>query len=228
MNRDNTASGARQLTLDLAHRPALGVEDFFLSNSNQMAVALIDSWPDWRQYAQLLVGPAASGKSHLVNVWRLRSGAEMIPANALASSHLQQLAARQPLAVEDIDRAGVDEEALFHLLNRIREGGGQLLLTARTSPAAMAIGLRDLRSRLVALPQVGIDAPDDDLLRAVMIKQFADRQIEVDPPLVDYLMKRIERSLETVVSLVERLDRATLGTGRRITRQLARDVIGRD
>jgi chromosomal replication initiation ATPase DnaA len=227
MNQHNTSAGARQLTLALAHRPALGAEDFFLSRSNELAVALIDSWPDWPQHGQLLLGPAASGKTHLVNVWRLRSGAAMIPAQALAADHLQQLDAQRPLAVEDIDR-GIDEELLFHLLNRMREGGGHLLLTARTGPAGMAIALKDLRSRLLALPQVGIEAPDDDLLRAVIIKQFADRQIEVDPPLIDYLMKRIERSLETVVRVVETLDRATLGTGRRITRQLARDVLGQD
>lgn len=216
----------RQLTLDLAHRPALEAEDFFLSGSNALAVGLIDSWPNWPQYGQLLVGPAACGKSHLVNVWRLRSGAGVIPATALDASYLQGFDADVPIAVEDIDRQGIDEEILFHLLNRIRDANGRLLLTARSAPGGFSIHLKDLRSRLSALPLVDIDAPDDDLLRAVMVKQFGDRLMEVDPPLIDYLLKRIERSMQAVREVVEQLDRATLGTGRRITRQLAGQILG--
>lgn len=214
-----------QLTLDLAHRPALGAEDFFLSNNNALSVALIDSWPRWPQYGCVLTGPEASGKTHLVNVWRLRSGAELIAAGDLDLARLGTLDVARPLAIEDIDRGGGDEETLFHLLNRVREAGGQVLLTTRVEPGLLPIGLRDLRSRLLALPTVAIEPPDDDLLRAVLVKQFADRQIGVDPALVDYLLKRMERSMKALASIVDALDRGTLGTGRRITRPLARQIL---
>ncbi len=217
-----------QLPLDLAHRPAFGAEDFFLSSSNDLAVKLIDDWPAWGQYGQLLIGPAASGKSHLVNVWRLRSNARVFRARDLDADVLPDLAREEAICIEDIDRGPVSEEALFHLLNRVKEQGGHVLLTARASVNELDIELRDLRSRLLALPGICINSPDDQLLKAVMIKQFADRQIEVDPSLVEYLFKRMERSMKAVAEMVEKLDRGALGAGRAITRPLAREILMED
>ncbi len=223
MNR--SSSGPQQMPLDLAHRPAQGAEDFFLSQSNEMAVRLIDDWPYWAKYGQLLVGPVASGKSHLVNVWHLRADALIVKARNLAKDTLKEVSYRQPLCVEDIDRGLQSEETLFHLLNMVNEQGGQVLLTSRCNVASLDLKLQDLRSRLLALPSVSLEAPDDHLLKAVMIKQFADRQIEVGPQIIEYLFKRMERSMQAVSSMVDLLDRGSLGTGRAITKPLAREIL---
>ena len=222
---NSIASKPQQLALDLAHRPAFGAEDFFLSQSNKLAVKLMDDWPHWAQYGQLLEGPGASGKSHLVNVWRLRSNARVIKARDLNDKTLENIDLKQPLCIEDLDRGLASEEALFHLLNKVCEHGGQLLLTSRTAVSKLDIGLDDLRSRLLALPVVSINAPDDRLLKVVMIKLFVDRHIEVEPQLVEYLFNRMERSMSSVVKTVNDLDRSTLGTGRRITKPLARKIL---
>ncbi len=214
-----------QLAFDLAHLPAFGVEDFFLSKSNEMAVRLIDDWPAWGQYGQILAGPAASGKTHLVNVWRLQSNAIMVKAKDLDCQTLQSLDARMPICIEDVDRELSSEANLFHLLNRVKEENGHILLTTRGSISQLPLQLSDLRSRLLALPSLSLNAPDDTLLKAVMIKQFADRQIAIDPRLVEYLFKRMERSMRAVAELVEILDRGALRKGRALTRMLAREIL---
>ncbi len=215
----------RQLALDLAHRPAFGAEDFFLSQSNELAVKLIDDWPHWAQYAQLLIGPEASGKTHLVNVWILRSHAHVIAARDLHKTDLQQLPLDQCICIENLHDGLASEDVLFHLLNKVNENGGQLLLTSRTGIGDLVLKLSDLRSRLLALPSISIKAPDENLLKAVMIKQFSDRQIEIEPQLVEYLFKRMERSLQAVTQIVDELDRGSLGTGRAITKVLAREIL---
>ena len=119
----------------------------------------------------------------------------------------------------------LDEQGLFHLINAVRAGGTHLLLTARRFPAAWGIALPDLASRLKAATIIEIFEPDDLLLAAVITKLFSDRQVEVEPHIVQFLVRRIERSLSTAIGVVERLDRAALEQKTRITRALAAETI---
>ena len=216
---------AQQLTLDFPHRPALGVEDFFVSKTNQAAVELIDQWPTWPALSVYLEGPAASGKTHLAHVWQRASSAAMLRADCLSRAQIALLTEGQALIIEDIDKGIMDEHALFHLINLSKEQGFHILLTGTTSPGQISIDLPDLRSRVRALPVVRIEAPDDTLLRPVLIKQFQDRQLEVSPALIEYILPRMERSFSGVQRFVERLDQLALSSGRRITRQFAGDVL---
>ncbi|MCB1506204.1 MAG: hypothetical protein KDJ47_14595 [Hyphomicrobiaceae bacterium] len=218
-------SAPRQLVLDLPLRSALGMEDFFVSQSNRPAVDLIDSWPNWQHWAAVVAGPEGAGKSHLGHVWQVASGAEAIPAAALDETSLRRLESRGALLVEDIDRGIADDRILFHLLNLAREHKRSILLTSRTPPGEMNIALPDLRSRLRALPLITIAAPDEALIRAVLIKLFADRQLVVEPHVVNFIALRIERSMAAVNAIVERLDREALATRRRVTRALAAVVL---
>jgi chromosomal replication initiation ATPase DnaA len=216
-----------QLVLDLAHRPALGAEDFLVSDSNRAAVTMIDSWPGWPQPSVLVVGPARSGKTHLAHVWELMSGATIVAGTCLGEAIIRQCERRRALVVEDIDQGIADERALFHLLNMSREEGGALLLTSSRPAGELSISLPDLRSRLRALPMVRIEPPDEALLRAVLVKLFADRQLSVEPHVVAHLALNGERSMESAVRLVEEIDRHALATRRRVTRALAAEVLGR-
>jgi chromosomal replication initiation ATPase DnaA len=216
----------RQLSLDLPHRAALGAEDFLVSECNCGAVRLIDSWPDWQDNAQLIIGPAASGKTHLARVWQARSSAETLTPTGLDVGLLDSMGEGTPLIVEDVDRADYDEKALFHLLNLAREKRLFVLLSARDAPNRFDCSLPDLRSRLNALPAVRIGAPDDALLKTVMLKHFADRQLPIDPKVLDFLALRIERSLAAAAVAVAAIDRAALGSGRKLSRQLVVEVLG--
>ncbi len=214
-----------QLTLDLPHRAALGAEDFLVSGCNLAAVRLIDAWPEWQDYVQLLIGPAASGKTHLARVWQALSGAQALDPDHLGIELVDAMSAGTPLVVEDVDRRPYDEKALFHLLNLARENRLFVLLTAQSAPSRWGLELPDLKSRLNAVPAVEIGAPDDALIQTVMLKHFADRQLDIDPKVLTYLALHVDRSLAAAAAAVAAVDRAALATGRKINRQLVIETL---
>jgi chromosomal replication initiation ATPase DnaA len=215
----------RQLALALDHVESFAREDFFGGPSNAQALALIESWPDWTAPAVVLAGPEGSGKSHLAAIWAAEAGARFVSARALAETALQMALATGALVVEDLAESAFEERALFHLINLAREEDAYLLLTARGRPAGWNLSLRDLGSRLKALPVVPIAAPDEPLLRAVLVKLFADRQLAVDEALVGFVLNRIERSFAAVRGAVERLDHEAMRRQRPLTRALAAELL---
>lgn len=215
----------RQLPLDLALTPRYGAEDFLVSPCNEAAYALVERWPDWPHPVLRLVGPEGAGKTHLAAIWAERAGATIADAAAVTLAAVPDLAGAPALVVEDCDRRAIDEHAFFHLLNAMRSTGRSLLLTARTVPEAWGLATPDLLSRLRQSPAVGIGAPDEALLRAVLVKLFVDRQLVVDTSVVESILPRMERSLAAAQRLVAALDREALSRGRRITRPLALAVL---
>ena len=215
----------RQLAFALPHAESLTRDNFQEGPANAAALALIDSWPEWPSRTMLLVGPKGSGKSHLATIWAEQAGARSTTAHALTAANVPAALATGALVVEDLNEATFDERALFHLLNLAREDQAHVLITARVAPTALEIELRDLRSRLRALPVVTIQPPDDQLFRALIIKFCADRQLPVDEALVGYLAARIERSYVAARQAVEFLDSEALRLGRPVTRALAAEVL---
>ncbi len=216
------------MALDLPHRPALGAGDFLVAPGNREAVAWIDRWPDWKAPGLVIHGPPGCGKSHLLEVWRARSGAIALDAATLSNSNpADLLGSGVDVAVEGLD-AAENETVLLHLYNMVVERGGKLLLTARTAPARLNFRLPDLASRVGALPAVAVAGPDDTLLAAVLVKLLADRQLDAPLELIEYLMARMERSFEAARRLVATLDQRALELRRPITVRLARDVLAMD
>lgn len=215
----------RQIPLSLPHRPALERADFLIGAANAKAIALIDRWPDWQSRSVLLAGPVGSGKSHLVEVWRRASGAEAIAASALTISDAEALLTPGALAIEDLHAGPIDEAALFHLLNLATERLATVLMTSRMWPAALPLTLVDLASRLRAAQPVELAEPDDDLLRRVITKLFADRQLIVDQGVIKFIVNRMERSLEAANLIVDRLDKEALAHGRAITTRFAAEAL---
>ena len=214
----------RQLALALDHAESLMREDFLPGPSNEMALAMIDRWPDWPARILAVVGPEGSGKSHLASIWSLESGARFLSARALELADLPASLATGALVLEDCLSGDIDERALFHLLNLVREEDAWLMLTAQSLPTSWPVVLPDLASRLRAMPQVTLSSPDDTLLRAVLVKQFADRQLGVDEPLIAYLLPRIGRSFADARAAVGTLDREALQRGRPVNRALAAEL----
>ncbi len=221
-------AGPEQLVLALPHRQAQEAQDFLVSSSNAGAVDLVDGWPNWPLHAAIVVGPSGAGKSHLANVWRMRSQAAVLAAETLDETAVPIFEARRTLVVEDIDRGIGSEQVLFHLLNLAREKSGSLLMTSRVAPGEMVIGLPDLRSRLRAIPPVLIEPPDEALIRSVMVKLFADRQLVVEPHVVSYLALHMERSMAAATRLVADCDRLSLAMQRKVTRAVAAAALARE
>jgi len=215
-----SSTGPDQLALTLEHAERFGREDFLEGPSNTTALGLIERWPDWPDRIVVLAGPEGAGKSHLAAIWAAKAGAKIAAASTLAEAGLSDLVSNT-LIVEDLASGSFDERVLFHLLNLARQNRTFVLLTARTAPAGWPISIKDLASRLRALPVVSLMPPDDALLRAVIVKQFADRQLTVDDNLVGYLVTRIERSFAATRAAVATLDSEALRRRRPITRALA-------
>lgn len=216
-----------QLVLDLPTRSAQGREDFFISPSNALALKALDRWPNWPTGKLALCGPQASGKSHLVQVWAAHSGGTVLLATDL-------LTLNQPIegniAVEDVDQITpqnrtTSEEALFHLHNHAQSNGHTLIVTGVTAPSRWNIALPDLASRLNVAEVAMLEAPDDALLSAVLVKLFSDRQLDVSPDLITYLLSRIDRSFAAAKDIVTTLDRAGLSRRRAITPRLAGEIL---
>jgi len=217
----------RQLALALPHAESFAREDFLGGDSNGSALRLIEQWPDWPDRVLALVGPEGAGKSHLAAIWAEIAGARRVSARALGEADLLAALATGALVVEDAG-SGLDERALFHLINLARQEEGHLLITAHTPPATWRVALPDLASRLRAIPCVALDPPGDALLRAVMVKLFADRQLSVDESLIAYLAARIERSFSAARAAVAELDREALRQKRPVTRALAAELLARE
>jgi DnaA regulatory inactivator Hda len=219
----------RQLPLNLEHRPSLDGADFLVADSNRHAVAWLDHWPQWPQPALVIYGESGCGKSHLAQVFLRRTGGRLVrPAHLAAADPLAFVIGARACVVDDAERvlaAGL-EEPLLHLYNTLAECGGHLLITARQPPARLPFALADLRSRLNAAPSVAIGPPDEALMRAVILKLFADRQLKIDDAIADYMVMRMERSFACAGALVAAIDAAAMAAKRRISVSLVRDVLG--
>ncbi len=214
---------ARQLRLGL-RRPAPFTRATFVDGGcNAQARAMLDAWPRWPGGALVLVGPEGAGKTHLAQAWAAVTG-------AVTLDRLQPdltAAMDRPALLEDADQ-GVDDEALFHLINLAGRAGGSLLLTARSRPAAWPAALPDLRSRLNALGVVEIEPPDDEVLGGVLKNFFRERNIRPHDDVYPYLLKRMERSISGAREIVQRLDETEHTDIRPVSRVLARQILESD
>lgn len=217
---------ARQLALDLPFAEGFTLSDFLPASSNRTALEAVLAWPDWPSVALLVDGAEGCGKTHLASIWVQRAGAVVLEAADLwdEADPLARLGEARAALVEHADET-VDERLLFHLYNCLADRRGHLLLTARTPLAAWGLRLPDLRSRLATAWAVHVEPPDESLLAALLVKQFADRQLRVEPGVIDYLLGRMERSFAGARRLVEGLDRASLRARRPIALGLAREVL---
>jgi chromosomal replication initiation ATPase DnaA len=218
------AVAPRQLVLALDHATSFAREDFLTGPSNAAALALIESWPDWPSRIMALVGPEGAGKTHLASIWAEAAGARVLGASLLEHGDLPGALATGALVLEDLSPERLDEHALFHLLNLAREEKAFVLITARAAPAGLPVTILDLASRLRAVPVVALTSPDDVLLRAVLVKLAADRQLAVDATVVGYVATRIERSFAAARAAIARLDEEAMRQHRPATRALAAEL----
>lgn len=216
-----------QLPLPLPHEPSFAREDFLAAPENTAALALIDAWPHWPSPVMLLLGPAGSGKSHLGAIFVGATAARVVAGRDLGAVDADAATDGPALLVDDADAVGAAETQLFHLLNFARQRGTSVLMTARAPPDLWGIATPDLLSRLRLAPIVEIGPPEVSLVEAVLTKLFSDRQLAVEPALVAYIARRLERSLGAARALVDALDREALARGKKVTRAMAAEVLER-
>jgi len=196
-----------------------GAGTFVRSSSNAYAVDALAAWPDRAGQVMAVCGPAGCGKSHLAAIWAERVGA--IPLNGFEAAHADPLELEGRPVLLDIAQ-DAEDETLFHLINLAQHDGGALLMVSRPSPRRWQVAVPDLRSRLDAVRVVAMEAPDDAILSAILSARFAERSIAPGDGVIDYLVKRIDRSAAAAAAVVGRLD----AEHRPVTRSLARQVLG--
>ena len=215
---------AEQLVFDLPVDTAFGRDDFFASAANAEAVAAIEGWTDWPLGKLVLVGPEGAGKSHLAQIWADMADATVIECGGDWDPNGIQGA----VCVENVETIAGNrafEERLFHLHNIQAQNGAALLMTGKGVPSGWNIGLPDLASRLQGSQLVQLGAPDDTLLAAVLLKQCADRQLQVEPGVVDYILRRADRSFAGMRDLVAALDRLSLQRKRPVGQGMVRETL---
>ena len=218
---------AEQLGFDLPARAALGRDDFFVSDANAMALALVDSWPNWAGNKLAIIGPEGSGKTHLAHVWAAQSGARIVDAASLTKDAVPDLA-QTPIAVENIPAIAEDaaaQDALFHLHNLTLAEGHSLLVTGISEPKHWGLTLPDLKSRLEGTTTAVLKEPDDALLSILLAKLFVDRQLTPNTETIAYMDKHMDRSFAEARRLVRAIDQASLAKKRKVSRALAAEVM---
>lgn len=219
----STGGERGQLVLDLGHTPSHAEADFVVGEGNELACAHVLAYPDWAAPLALITGPAKAGKSHLARIWAARSGAAVAEPGEV--EELSRLGDAAPLVLEDVDRLGYDETALFHLLNQSMRDGRPLLMTAREPVANWPFRTDDLKSRARLAAHFAVRTSSDIHLSQMLVKLFEDRQVAVDPKVVAYLVARMERSPEEAVALAALADRIALSRGSAVTRAVAAEAL---
>ena len=216
-------SDSKQLLLNLRTFPSMGREDYIVSSINKDAVIWLDVWPNWPSLGFIVCGPAGSGKSHLASALQTLSHGFIIEAKNLEESKLGNLTKNKCLIIEDIHKFK-SEKLLLHIYNMMVERNNNLMLTSNKPISNINFKLLDLKSRILSMPQINIGLPDDELLKNLLIKQFADKGVLVDFEVINYLIKRIDRSFESIIKMVSKINALSLEKSKKITIPFLKNV----
>ena len=211
-------SHARQLALPFAHSPRYEAAGFLSAASNAEALAWLDHTPDWPRGRLAIWGPAGSGKTHLLHLWSERLGASLLPGPSLRFT-----VPERPLAIDDADASAGDP--MLNTMTSAGVAGLPVLLAGRDPPSRWPARLPDLASRLRALTAVQIRPADDALLRALIARLLAERQMVVSEAVQEFLLLHLPRTPSAIREAVARLDRAALAAGGRASRSIAAEVL---
>ena len=214
-----TVHPAGQLPFDYGHTPSHHEDDFIEGEGNTLALAHVRAFPAWPHPLTLIEGPPKAGKSHLSRIFTAR--ADALVATPQSAERLASEGGAQPVVVEDVERSGYAETALFHLLNQSMRDRRPVLMTTREPIANWPFETDDLKSRARLAQRFTLALSDDIQLSQMFVKLFGDRQVAVDPKIIAYLVARMERSPEEAVALAETVDRMALSRGTAITRRIA-------
>ena len=223
---------SEQMIFDLSQPGNKGLENFFVSGSNELAVEAIKKWNAWPDKRLILLGESGSGKSHLADFWAKEINGRKLTIFDLSKYDVIELSQNKAIIIEKIDKIaayaplekGQIEEKLFHLINAAAQASCYLMITSSSPISSWNIQLPDLLSRLMSMTIVELLPPDDQLLIALLLKQFEDRQIKVSPEFILFVSNRINRTYESIFNFVNAIDQLALKQKREITIPTARKI----
>jgi len=214
-----------QLILKFDYEQNFKDQDFYVSQSNKYSFKLLNSWPKWEKNFINLIGEKFSGKTHLINIFLKKFKGIKVSASQIKNQLLQEIKVYENIIIEDLDEA-VDENLLFTLLNIIEQDNKYLIVTTKKPIVDISFKLDDLNSRSKNFLLSSIEKPEDDLMFALILKNLSDRQISIDKKLIDFIIKRIDRSYGKIFDFIYKIDEISLKRKKPIDFKIIKEVLG--
>ena len=215
-----------QLIMEFDHEKNFKDEDFYVSKSNEKVFLLLSNWPKWEKNFLNISGERFSGKTHLVNIFLKKFKGVKLHSNLINSEDLKRIKIFENIILEDLSK-NVDEKLIYSLLNIIESDNKYIIITSSKEPIVnIDFSLADLKSRTKNFLLQSIEKPDDELIFALILKNLSDRQISIDKKLIDYIIKRIDRSYGKIVDFIYKIDEVSLKKKRSINLSTIKEVLG--
>ena len=200
-------------------------QDFFISNSNKHIFNLLDVWPKWEKNFLNIIGEKFSGKTHIINIFLEKFKGIKISSKKLDNEFLKKIKIYQNIVLEDLDEV-VDENLLYTFLNIIDQDNKYLIITTKKPITNIEFKLKDLKSRSSNFLLLNIEKPDDELIFALILKNLSDRQISIEKKLIDYVIKRIDRSYSKIFDFIYKIDEISLKKKKSIDLKIIKEALG--
>ena len=201
------------------------IEDFYVSKSNKHIFDFLNRWPNWEKNFLNISGESFSGKTHLVNIFLKKFKGIKIESNLLKNEDLKKIKIHQNIVIENLTTA-IDENLFFTLCNIIDQDNKYLIVTSNQAIVNLEFSLNDLKSRSKNFLLQNIEKPDDELICALILKNLSDRQISLDKKLIDFVIKRIDRSYGKIVDFIYKIDEISLKKKKSIDFKIIKEVLG--
>ena len=213
-----------QLVLDFGFKKNFDKHDYYVSKSNFFAFNIIDKWPNWEKKFVNIFGDTFSGKSHLINIFKSKSNGFLIKSDDFTNDTLKQAKLYETIIIDNFNN-NIDETLLYSLFNLIDQDNKYLLLTSRKAVNKMKFNLPDMFSRAKNCLFVEIEKPDDELIFAIILKNFSDRQIKLDKKIIEFIIKRINRSYSKIYEFIYKIDELSLKKKKPINIKTIKEIL---
>jgi len=215
---------SEQLTFNFPFKKSYSSQDFYVASNNFNAFTLIESWPKWEKKIVNLAGEKYSGKTHLSNIFKKKSNALYLYSNNIEDKILKKIKLSNSIIIEDLEES-FDEKLLYSIFNLVEQDNKYLLISSKKPIDTMKFTLPDLVSRLKNCIIATIEKPDDELIYAIILKSFSDRQIKLDNKIIDYIIKRIARSYSKMHEFIYKIDELSLKKKKSINFKIIKEII---
>ena len=216
---------ANQTIIKFDHDRNFKNDDFFLSKSNKHVFDFLDKWPKWEKNFINITGERFSGKTHLINIFLKKNKGIKIDARHLKNTHLREIKIYENIIIENLT-SNIDEKLLYSFLNSIDQDNKYIIVTSSVPIVYLNFKLKDLKSRTKNFILLNLEQPDDELIFAIMIKNLSDRQITLDKKLIQYIIKRIERSYSKIYDFIYKVDQLSLKKKKSIDLKIIKEALG--
>ena len=217
-------SELNQLLLELDYKTNFNEHDFYLSKSNENAFNLVNSWPDWNKKILNISGEKFSGKSHLANIFKLKSKAFLVKGDEINNSIFKRLKLYESVIIDDFENCK-EEEILYSIFNLIDQDSKYMLINSLKPINEIKFNLSDLTSRSKNCIYAEIENPDDELLFAIILKNFSDRQIKIEKKIINFIISRIDRSYRKIDEFIYKIDELSLKKKKPINLKTIKEIL---